>query len=785
MSLGTAAASLPTAAAVAAVPATDWEAEIKVPPPSPLNPVPSLPAALRVCNYEQLVTLLSTDPRTNSNNAPFSQWLVFGSTSLRTLLLRQVLSDPHTRSWKHTPKKNWDPIDTFPWPKRTPLIIAGTHVLESTSMALLSNNKNHTTTSPPTHDARVEDSGGGGSSSTSSLGSGSGNPANKIQNKSLLPKHATNVDVVTYFLRPADLSHTQQAVRAINEWKRQFDNKSSNNKQSGKGSTTTHHRLVFLPQPDALVTKVLHSLGISQSSPPAHISIHALPLQVFPLETDVLSLEYEGAWRQAELEGRPSAVVTAVARALLHMQQGVGPIPRIQSYGPLAEDVLRKLLSLTVDDYLAVKSEDDDAGHVPSVAPPGAGPVVGGSIDALLLMDRKVDCVTPMLTPLTYEGLLDDVVGIDCGFIHVPVSTINPEDDTEMEKGSGHSSSKKEDANEMVALGVNGSDSLYAEVRNQHVEQFGQFLQNQAMALRESHANFTSKGKHKDLSEIHQFVKQIPVFTQNLRSLTNHIHLAEWVKRTSETTSFRERWQTERAILEGETCYDFLEDLVASQHPPLRFFRLLCLQSLCAGVIKSSRYDSLRRDVVQTYGYEYLFVLQNMEKMGLLRRREGLWMDTASPFAHLRKALVLIHAEVDTVHPDDIAYVSSGYAPLSVRLVQTAIQGWTNREDVLRELPGRCLDIVQQCPPEDLTMALKRPAPPQLIPTVNNNNSSNNNEGGSRAKPTLMVLYIGGITFMEIAALRFLSKRPSFPYHILIVTTQVINGSQLLQSVSY
>lgn len=64
---------------------------------------------------------------------------------------------------------------------------------------------------------------------------------------------------------------------------------------------------------------------------------------------------------------------------------------------------------------------------------------------------------------------------------------------------------------EVVSLAVTGSDTLYAEVRDQHVEKFGSFLQNQAMALRESHANFTNKEKKKDLSEIHQFVKQIPV----------------------------------------------------------------------------------------------------------------------------------------------------------------------------------------------------------------------------------------------------------------------------------
>lgn len=86
------------------------------------------------------------------------------------------------------------------------------------------------------------------------------------------------------------------------------------------------------------------------------------------------------------------------------------------------------------------------------------------------------------------------------------------------------------------------------------------------------------------------------------RSLTNHIHLAELIKATTESVTFRNKWQTERSMIEGETRYEILEDLIACQYPPYRILRLLCLQSLCGGGIKSSRYDSLRRDVVQTYG---------------------------------------------------------------------------------------------------------------------------------------------------------------------------------------
>ena len=55
-------------------------------------------------------------------------------------------------------------------------------------------------------------------------------------------------------------------------------------------------------------------------------------------------------------------------------------------------------------------------------------------------------------------------------------------------------------------------------------------------------------------------------------------------------------------MLEGDTCYETLEDLIAVQEPPWRLLRLLVLQSLTIGGLKSSKYDFIRREIIQTYG---------------------------------------------------------------------------------------------------------------------------------------------------------------------------------------
>lgn len=582
-------------------------------------------------------------------------------------------------------------------------------------------------------------------------------------------------------------------------------------------------------------------------------SLESLPIDLIPLDEDVLSLELAGGsvlrsaregdvgggksdvvpsaacMRHSDVEGCEADVADVVARSLMKLQflnqdctsgqkDLKGAIPRVQGLGPLATSVIDRMMTLRMEEErLDAQAEDDfdededqyendlpgdgtrsmdevvsDGEDVEIRASPSRRRDNGGisqsevpSIDALLVIDRKIDLVTPMLTPLTYEGLIDDVLEIQVGgCVSVKRSLLEPDDDEMQSKDS------------TVVLSLNDSDPLYKEVRNIHVEIFGTFLQNQAKALKESHSQFTNKETARDLTEIHQFVKQIPVFTRNLRSLTNHIHIAELVKSSAEASSFRQRWQTERSMLESEPCYEVLEDLIASGESPYRWLCLLCLQSLTSNGIKATRYDALRREVVQTYGYEFLLVLNDLEKAGFLRKRETLWMDSmTTSYSTLRKALNLINAEVDPANPDDPAYVSSGYCPMTVRWIQASMRGYNGLDEAMRELPaaggvgvgsgggggGRWIDIEQRFPAESLVDAMKRPRAQSLGTVAKIRSGSNDNVNN---KPVLLVYFVGGVTYMEIAAIRFLSKRPSFPYQIVIATTEIVNGRKLLQSLS-
>jgi hypothetical protein len=201
---------------------------------------------------------------------------------------------------------------------------------------------------------------------------------------------------------------------------------------------------------------------------------------------------------------------------------------------------------------------------------------------------------------------------------------------------------KKLSPSDIVTLILNNNDSIFAEIRNLSIERIGSFMQEKAIHIRERYAAFKGN-KDASLAEIHEFVKKIPKLTKDFKSLNQHIHIAEHLKKQTDSREFRERWQSERAMLEGEIYLDQIEDIIyADVNRSMLWFvlRLLCLQSLTSGGIRGNRYDAFRKLIVQTYGLQHLYSLANLEKAGLIKRKEALIqvvVETSSVWQLLRK----------------------------------------------------------------------------------------------------------------------------------------------------
>ena len=570
----------------------------------------------------------------------------------------------------------------------------------------------------------------------------------------------------------------------------------------GQVDDNERYTVFFVPHLTVLAEKLLSDSGVLQ-----HCDVNELHLDLVPFDDDLVSCELPSALRHATLESVPAPSNYTVARSILRVQKIYGVVPNVIGVGVAAEGVIEKMVELRREEEGGreggrgdkgegeeeEEEEDDDEG---GDGREGVGPDGRrySEIDTLLLIDREVDFVTPLLTPLTYEGLIDEVVGIQHGYVKVdpalveigdagkkvsPAAALPPSPPPPPPPPTSTASPPQK----MVAIPLNSSDPLFHVVRSQNIEKLGSFLQDAAKSIQESYATFR-ENKDASINEIHKFVKQIPGLNQNYKSLNQHINFAELIKKTTDSVVFRSQWQAERGMLEGEQCYEYIEALISRQAPVYQVLKLICLQSLTSGGLKSSKYDQLKREVVQTYGFPYSSTLQNLESLGAIKRREMTWSDSGNSWTSLRRTLKLIVEDVDVQDPTDVAYVSSGYAPLSVRLIQAFF-----REGGAADLRGlaRVVELVQTREARASYDELTRRGREQKGEGSGGRESADkilSKPPKAGKKKVLFVYFVGGITLMEIAALRFLNNEKSFPFEVLIGTTKVLNGEGLLRGLS-
>lgn len=459
------------------------------------------------------------------------------------------------------------------------------------------------------------------------------------------------------------------------------------------------------------------------------VRLNEYHLDLIPLETDVLSLELPNAFRENFLDSDISSLYY-VARSLFTLQSMFGLIPQILVKGDRA-DMVRTLL--------ARMRAEAPADHFASVVP---------EIQTLILMDRTVDMVTPMVTQHTYEGQLDEVLGIQNSFIEVDAAMV-PQKIPSLNA-----------PNDRKKVPLNSSDPLFSELRDLNFRNVGPLLHRKAAEIR---ATYSKKDTANTVTQLNDFMKEFKSANQEHNYLSLHIAIAEQVSQVRRSTKFDRRIETENSLLfNRDECEEYIEAAISRMEPLIKVLRLLCLLSLTYG-IKQKRFDFLKREILQTYGFETIFTLNNLEKMGLLRS------NVKSNWPILSKALRLCQ-EIDDASmraaPNDLSYTYAGYAPLSARLVEMAVvnNGWSRIDPKLLELiPGRTNEMKQELP-----LAIQDRA--RLQATDQNK------------KPIVLVYFIGGVTFSEISAIRFLGSKENIQRDFVVATTRLINGDSLLNS---
>ncbi|KAL5477144.1 hypothetical protein EMCRGX_G023894 [Ephydatia muelleri] len=525
------------------------------------------------------------------------------------------------------------------------------------------------------------------------------------------------------FFTKAKISMVEQIVQSIRE------------STARKQQTAKKFTVVFVPYATQHCIDKFEEYKMTNGMklPTLEFAITEYRLETLPVDSDVISLDLSSAFTDLYLQSDPT-VVHQAARAIGKLQTVFGLYPKIVGKGKYAKDVAT-ILSRMHSEMMANPSF---AQSLKELTP---------QIDMVVLLDRTVDLLTPLCTQLTYEGLIDELYGITYGASKFPRETFS-EDVQNIRKGDPPTQGP-------LTVMLTSEEELYGKLRDFNFRKVGKYLSSEAKRIKEI---YDERKKAETVSDLKQFVQKLPHIQATKLSLSRHTTIAELIKNTTDRDDFLNMLHGEQCLREEESSdkvLDYTEQCMGMCEPVSKILRLMCMQSVANGGLKSRLMEQYKREILQCYGYQHLISLCNLEKAGLLRLQEG-----KSTFPLLRRQLRLIPEQIDELNPKDISYVFSGYAPLSVRLVETLEQsGYQAFEECFAR------DLTFQVTQDSSQAQRKKRLPTSDRPQV------------------VLVFFLGGCTYAEISALRFLSEKEDAVTEYIVGTTHITNGQAMVDSI--
>lgn len=517
----------------------------------------------------------------------------------------------------------------------------------------------------------------------------------------------------------------------------------------GQNATKTQFHLICVPRVTQMCIDQLSRKGVLGS-----LTTTGLPCYMFPVDSDLMSMELPQMLREVYVESDMTAL-HACAVALQTFQRTYGRIGRVFGKGQCAQTVWQ-LCRAMGSDYAATGESSLPIGGERN-----------GTIDQLIIIDRSIDLMSVLATQLTYEGLIDEHVGIHQCLAKFPADTSVGQSvpaDGLAAVNAGELLTRGRDTKDII---LNSADDIFAELRDKHVHAVGASLSKHAISVAA-----LLNVKDMAVQEIRQMMNIMPRLLHKREMVARHTTIAHQLKQHTESADFLDELACEQDFLMCENCdkpNPFIEDLMARGAPLRAVLRLMCMQCQASTGLKPKVLEHYKRELVQVYGVQVLLTLRNLERAGLLRLQSG-----ARTYAVLRKSLDLTVDKVNELQPCDISYVHTWYAPLSTRIVERCMKN--TLQDVLSCLHG----------PQFLDMQASTDAVGREdygsgdVSAGSHRRSSLISEISLSQQPrVIMVFFVGGCTFAEVSALRFLAQEDS-NVEFVIGTTKILNKHTFL-----
>eukprot|EP00826_Nyctotherus_ovalis_P053979 TRINITY_DN7048_c0_g5_i4.p1 TRINITY_DN7048_c0_g5~~TRINITY_DN7048_c0_g5_i4.p1 ORF type:complete len:567 (+),score=191.38 TRINITY_DN7048_c0_g5_i4:1105-2805(+) len=475
----------------------------------------------------------------------------------------------------------------------------------------------------------------------------------------------------------------------------------------------------FCPRYTVMCKEILEEGTVLKS-----LNIYELPYELMPLEKDVLTLDDNESFRNLVL-GYNYQPLTLVKHSLQRIEALYGKIPLKFAKGAWSCSVLDALQG---KDKESKQEKTDESQY--------------SEIDVLVLVDRTVDLFTPLLTQMTYEGVIDEFFNIKSGIIKVDEHIVDP--DTKGPTGT------------KTMYLFSQEDIMFGETRDLH---FNLMKEQFPKKFEEMKSLCEKKNAFKTVAEMTDYVKRLrSLKIPQLKNFFNlNFNLLAHLDTLVAKPGFKQVLEMEiKTITADDVSREVMQNLemeITKCENRTQLLRVMCLLSLVNNGLSKEQYNTLTKEFVDAFGISELMRILNLDRAGILRKEK-----TGAAWKSLKDAFKLINEDTQiTSNPNDITYTYNIYAPLSVRLVDKLIDNaWTGSE--VDKIPG------PKRVPKDSRMKLKKALDPSK---------------GERRK-VIMVYYVGGITYAEMSCYRLLSEQTGIQF--IVATTQFLNGNKMMDA---
>lgn len=499
--------------------------------------------------------------------------------------------------------------------------------------------------------------------------------------------------IILYLITPT-LENIKIIEKHIETNMKNFESKTSGEINEKEKDVDKYH-IIFIPR----ISGECYNF-INNSKYKNYFNTHILNIDIYQLDKEILSLENDKAFRDIYLENNLNSI-SALSRAIIKYQTVFGKIKYYYSKGFFSKKLVEMLKR---EEELNNKNNNLNTEN---------------ETLACFIFDRNVDMITPMCLNWVYEGVLDDFFGIDFNVLNIDAKIL-----------------EKESKTNMIKIDLSSKDKYYTSVKDFNLGKIRNIFPEKMAEL--------NKDNNEKITKEKKIIKN---------SLNNHINLLEYINKIHMKPIYKFYYFFEKSLLKGENNYkffDFIDDEISKKADKYNLLRIFCLYMGIHSGIKNKLLEQFKKDFLNTYGYQDLFLLKNLEKIGVLKQSDG-----QNYYSEANKKLQLIFGKVDLNEPNDISYSYIGYAPIILRLIEKGISpgGWGGIKDVLKKIPGD-----------------------SNFPTDESDILSNNID-----KQFILVVFIGGITYGELAGIRLMNKK-NRNKKFIVITTGIINSKKILKS---